>query len=103
MGSFQAGVGRVDITPPLSAPHASWGAQVHVFAEDVDLPLTCTALVVDDGTTRAAWIDFDLIILSTHGHTGVTRAILGSTAEKVVRHASCPVLVVRKKEHEFIV
>jgi hypothetical protein len=65
MGSFQAGVGRVDITPPLSAPHASWGAQVHVFAEDVDLPLTCTALVVDDGTTRAAWIDFDLIILST--------------------------------------
>lgn len=65
MGTFQAGVGRVDITPPLSAPHASWGAQVHVFAEDVDLPLTCTALVVDDGTTRAAWIDFDLIILST--------------------------------------
>ena len=36
-----------------------------MFAEDVDLPLTCTALVVDDGTTRAAWIDFDLIILST--------------------------------------
>lgn len=65
MGTFQAGVGRVDITPPLSAPHASWGAQVHVFAEDVEAPLTCTALVVDDGTTRAAWIDFDLIILST--------------------------------------
>ncbi len=65
MGSFQAGVGRVDITPPLSAPHASWGAQVHVFAEDVDTPLTCTVLVVDDGATRAAWVDFDLIILST--------------------------------------
>jgi len=65
MGTFQAGVGRVDITPPLSAPHASWGAQVHVFAEAVDLPLMCTALVVDDGDTRAAWIDFDLIILST--------------------------------------
>ncbi len=65
MGSFQAGLGRVDITPPLSAPHASWGAQVHVFAEDVDIPLTCTVLVVDDGTNRAAWVDFDLIILST--------------------------------------
>lgn len=65
MGTFQAGVSRVDITPPLSAPHASWGAQVHVFAENVESPLTCTALVVDDGTTRAAWIDFDLIILST--------------------------------------
>lgn len=44
----------------------------------------------------------DLIILSTHGHTGVTRVILGSTAERVVRHAPCPVLVVRQKEHEFL-
>lgn len=65
MGTFQAGVGRVDITPPIAAPHASWGAQVHVFAEEVEAPLFATALVVDDGTTRAAWIDFDLIILST--------------------------------------
>lgn len=37
----------------------------------------------------------DLIILSTHGYTGVARVLLGSTAERVVRHASCPVLVVR--------
>ncbi len=79
MGSFQAGVGRVDITPPLSAPHASWGAQVHVFAEDVDLPLTCTALVVDDGTTRAAWIDFDLIILSTPETQKVQRRVSEET------------------------
>ncbi len=65
MTTFQAGVARVDITPPLAVPHASWGAQLHVFAEDVEAPLTCTALVVDDGERRAAWIDFDLIILST--------------------------------------
>jgi nucleotide-binding universal stress UspA family protein len=44
----------------------------------------------------------DLIVLSTHGHTGLTHALLGSTAEKVVRHAPCPVLVVREKEHEFV-
>jgi nucleotide-binding universal stress UspA family protein len=37
----------------------------------------------------------DLIILSTHGRTGLAHTLLGSTAEKVVRHASCPVLVVR--------
>lgn len=79
MGSFQAGVGRVDITPPLSAPHASWGAQVHVFAEDVEAPLTCTALVVDDGTTRAAWIDFDLIILSTAETQAVQRRVSEDT------------------------
>ncbi len=44
----------------------------------------------------------DLIILSTHGHTGLAHMLLGSTAEKVVRHAPCPVLVVREREHEFI-
>jgi len=50
----------------------------------------------------ASDLDVDLIILSTHGHTGVTRAILGSTTEQVVRRAGCPVLVVRPKEHDFI-
>lgn len=38
----------------------------------------------------------DLIVLSTHGHTGFDRLLMGSTAEHVVRHAECPVLVVRK-------
>ena len=36
----------------------------------------------------------DLIVLATHGYTGVNRLLLGSTAERVVRHASCPVLTV---------
>ena len=37
----------------------------------------------------------DMIVLTTHGHTGLKHAWLGSTAERVVRHAHCPVLVVR--------
>jgi nucleotide-binding universal stress UspA family protein len=36
-----------------------------------------------------------LIVISTHGHTGLKRYLLGSVAEKVVRHAHCPVLVLR--------
>ena len=44
----------------------------------------------------------DLIILSTHGRTGIERLLLGSTAEKVVRRAGCPILVVRPHEHDFI-
>jgi universal stress protein A len=44
----------------------------------------------------------DLIVISTHGFSGLNRLILGSTAERVVRHAPCPVLVVRAREHEFI-
>jgi universal stress protein A len=38
---------------------------------------------------------FDLIVISTHGRTGLKHVFLGSVAEKVVRHAACPVLVVR--------
>jgi nucleotide-binding universal stress UspA family protein len=38
----------------------------------------------------------DLIIMGTHGHTGLTHVLLGSVAEKVVRLASCPVLVTRQ-------
>ncbi|RPI03461.1 MAG: universal stress protein [Ignavibacteriae bacterium] len=43
-----------------------------------------------------------LIIIATHGHTGMEQILFGSTAEKVVRKAPCPVLVVRSGEHEFI-
>ena len=44
----------------------------------------------------------DLIIITTHGYTGLKHVFMGSTAERVVRHAPCPVLVVREKEHEFV-
>lgn len=44
----------------------------------------------------------DLIVISTHGHTGLKRFALGSVTENVVRHAPCPVLVVREPEHEFV-
>lgn len=37
----------------------------------------------------------DLIVMATHGRTGLSRLLLGSVAETVVRHARCPVLVVR--------
>ena len=36
----------------------------------------------------------DLLVLGTHGHTGISKAILGSVAEKIFRQASCPVLTV---------
>lgn len=38
----------------------------------------------------------DLIIMATHGYTGLKHLQLGSTTERVVRHAPCPVLVVRE-------
>jgi hypothetical protein len=74
--TFRAGVGRVTITPPLTAPHASWGAQVHVLPDGVESDLWATALVVDDGTTRAAWIDLDIVII-TKKESDAIRARVG--------------------------
>ena len=40
----------------------------------------------------------DLILMSTHGRTGLTHALMGSVAEKVVRNAQCPVLTLKPKK-----
>lgn len=37
----------------------------------------------------------DLVVMGTHGRSGLAHLLLGSVAERVIRHASCPVLVVR--------
>lgn len=42
--------------------------------------------------------DADLVVMGTHGRRGVSHAILGSVAEKVLRTAHCPVLTVRMRE-----
>ena len=55
-------------------------------------PGTQTLAALDDAST------FDLVIMGSHGRTGIRRVLLGSVAEKVVRHAPCPVLVVRERE-----
>lgn len=44
----------------------------------------------------------DLIIIATHGHTGMEHILFGSTAEKVVRKAPCPVLTLREPIKGFL-
>lgn len=46
--------------------------------------------------------EIDLIILGTRGCDELNHLAIGSTAERVVRAAPCPVFVVRRKEHEFV-
>jgi len=54
-----------------------------------------TGIPYDEITAAAARIDASLIVLGTHGRTGLDRILFGSTAERVVRSAGCPVLTVR--------
>jgi len=51
----------------------------------------------------AASHNVDLIVMGTHGRTGLAHVLLGSVAETVVRRAPCPVLTVKHSEHEFVV
>ena len=45
--------------------------------------------------------DVDMIVLGSHGRTGISHMMMGSVSEKVVRKAPCPVLTVRKSDHKF--
>ncbi|MBN2194962.1 MAG: universal stress protein [Polyangiaceae bacterium] len=68
-----------------------------------ELGLELTEVYVDHGTTyaeivrRAESVNADLIVIGSHGRTGLARAMLGSVAESVVRYAHCSVLVARAK------
>jgi universal stress protein A len=44
----------------------------------------------------------DLTVATTHGYTGLRHVLLGSTAERIVQHSPCGVLVVREHEREFV-
>jgi universal stress protein A len=77
-------------------------AQEKVPAGRVDGTLIRVGPAVTEIADTARETKADLLIISTHGYTGLKRIVLGSVAENVVRHAPCPVLVVREKEHEFI-
>ena len=46
--------------------------------------------------------DISLIVMGTHGRGAIAHMLLGSTTEKVVRKAPCPVLTVRGKDQEFV-
>lgn len=74
-------------------------AQREAFPEKI-----CTEVLVRSGspfheiTRTATRENVDLIVLTTHGLTGLKHVLMGSTAERIVRHAECPVLVVRNQE-----
>jgi universal stress protein A len=81
---------------------AALAAELHTEA----VPLANSSVRIghapNEITKAAKDLDVDLIIIATHGYTSWRHLCIGSTAERVVRTAPCPVLVVREKEHEFV-
>ena len=69
---------------------------------EVSLERHCAAGHPDIEILRMATVqDFDLIVMGTHGHRGFEHLVYGSIAEKIVRSASCPVLVVKPPHYKF--
>jgi len=58
------------------------------------------------GSAAEAIVDYaseqgiDLIVISTHGRTGLSHILLGSVAERIVREAPCPVLTIRRRKRD---
>lgn len=103
------GEGEAAVLPTLESQMKA-GAERELKAwveREIPAGVKATALVRCGSPYReivaaAQEVNADLIVISTHGHTGLKHVFLGSTAESVVRYATCPVFVVREKEHDFV-
>ncbi len=107
--NYQAGgYGPVDFPLIETQLRQSATKELASFDETLVHGAARTARMVKSGrpvqeiVEAAKTMDADLIILSTHGYTGLKHFVMGSTAETVVRYAPCPVLVVRENEHDFL-
>ncbi len=47
-------------------------------------------------------MDIDLIVIGTHGRSGLMHVLMGSVAERIVRKSPCPVLTVKPEGHQFV-
>ena len=90
----------LDLPPLLAVAEQSAREQMLELISDTDWEGLTVEHTLESGHAgemvcrRARDFSADLIVTSTHGTTGLKHVLLGSTAEYIVRHASCPVLVV---------
>lgn len=85
---MRAGVGRVDITPPVGIPAGGWGNQLHEISEGNDLALWATVLVVEgDGPSRTAIVDVDLCILDD-AQAARARSIVAQAADLPIENVA---------------
>jgi nucleotide-binding universal stress UspA family protein len=96
------GDGRVILDQKNPAPVDLWTDYRKVAAETPNVAVDYVVVVADEGEARRMLFDLVrpnpdgvLIVMGTHGRTGLRRLIWGNRAEEVVREAPCPVLTVK--------
>lgn len=96
------------VLPPVEEFMAAAQATFDRTVAELKLPALTIHKVVREGAPFyeivrfAKEADIDLIVMGTHGRSGLVHVLLGSVSERVVRKAPCPVLTVRDPEHEFV-
>jgi nucleotide-binding universal stress UspA family protein len=89
-----------DMQKSASQEMDKWAAEVSANVKDLEKMVVRGVPFVEIIRT-AREKQADLIVIGTHGRTGIDHLLFGSTAEKVVRKAPCPVLTVRSAGKEF--
>jgi universal stress protein A len=124
---FKAELHVVHVCPPPLAPHiqALLPAEVISSLTDAELinatrtrlkqlvaeqfrgnrAVVCEALVGHPSSEICAYAQrarIDLLVVATHGMAGLRHVLIGSTADRIVQHATCPVLTVKSLEPDFV-
>ena len=89
-----------DMQKSASREMEKWAAEAATKAKDVE-QLVVRGVPFVEIIRTAKEKSADLIVIGTHGRTGIDHMLFGSTAEKVVRKSGCPVLTVRTAGREF--
>jgi universal stress protein A len=99
----------VDLTRVQAQVEAEAAASLDTLVTDDDRrTLSVKSAVLTSTSPARAILSYatdvraDLLIIGTHGRSGIAELLLGSVAHKIVRSAPCPVLTVRSEEREFV-
>jgi len=97
--------GAPDFAEPIEAVDRAATAHLEKLAAELrartKVPVATRIRVGSPGAQVLSLLDaeptYDLVVVGSHGRTGLARALLGSVAERIVRHAGCPVFVARSR------
>jgi universal stress protein A len=102
MYAFPLTLGEDELRAKGKASVEKFARKNRVKRSLIETTLVRTGRAFHEICEAARTLKVDLIVISTHGYSGINHAIMGSVTERVVRHAPCPVLVVRESERDFI-
>jgi nucleotide-binding universal stress UspA family protein len=89
---------KIDLVPGIEEDYRK---KIRQMIQETGIPLEGTEIIINSGQAALEIIKFadenlsDLIVIATHGLTGIERFLLGSVTEKVVRMAPCPVFTIK--------